>query len=669
MSTRNANRRPLARYLPTPNALAPFAIILSAACGGSDGSGGPVTPPPAQGFSIAASVSALSVTAGANGSLMVTLTRTGAFTGAVSLSATGLPVGVTASFNPAQIAAGQTTTTLTLTAVASAPAGTTTLTVRGSASGLPDQTITAQLTILAALAQTGPFTLSVSASSYLLLPSNHLGWSPVVTITRNPGFTGPVALSVSGLPPTLFLPMTPTNVTGTTATMLPLNGGAPNGTYTATIRGVAAGLGERSITMQLVVAPTSTGNIRWKYCSTSTPRWFFAVKDGNGPWTRIMPSTDSVYAFNISAATGQVAEVTIDSGGFRTTIHQYTAQEMAARAASNCQLYPNGSTRSAHGSFGGVTGFRTSQVGMGYWFGSANGNGSFTMLNLPPGPLDVITARNTDIVTPHAIGVDRAIIRRGVNPGAGGTMPTFRFDSTESFSPTTSTWTFGNVNGEPFSVAQLFTTVGGSTVHFTGGAYDGAPVVRTLYGIPQAQTLAGDLHQVIATVSTVGPTPGSVLRASRQVIAYSRTIADRTLSFGPGMPASNVTSLGGGRLRAQGTVPTEYQSGVTFDVTQTTTGRFATIHASRGFLGAGTNYDLQIPDLSGAIGWDTQFPLRTGVATNWWVSGGGPVLDVFDARYIFNSTRSRWAGALTGIQAPADGATYLMARTVGVTTP
>jgi hypothetical protein len=160
-----------------------------------------------------------------------------------------------------------------------------------------------------------------------------------------------------------------------------------------------------------------------------------------------------------------------------------------------------------------------------------------------------------------------------------------------------------------------------------------------------------------------------VLRASRQIIAYSRSIADRTLSFGPAMPASSVTSLGGGRLRAQGTVPTEYQSGVTFDVTQTTTGRFATIHASRGFLGAGANYDLQMPDLSGAIGWDTQFPLRTGVATNWWVSGGGPVLDVFDARYIFNSTRSRWTGALTGIQAPADGATYLMARTVGVTTP
>ena len=44
-------------------------------------------------------------------------------------------------------------------------------------------------------------------------------------------------------------------------------------------------------------------------------------------------------------------------------------------------------------------------------------------------------------------------------------------------------------------------------------------------------------------------------------------------------------------------------------------------------------------------------------------------LDFFDGRYLFNSTRSRWTGALTGVTAPTDGATFLMARTVGTTTP
>ncbi|MGQ0650520.1 MAG: hypothetical protein ACT4P7_23520 [Gemmatimonadaceae bacterium] len=646
------------------------ALTVAGGCGGGSSNTGPtVPPPPAQGFSIAASANALSVVAGTNGALTVTLTRTGSFTGSVSLSAAGLPTGVTASFNPTQIGAGQTTSTLTLTTVAAVAAGTTTITVTGTATGLTAQTISVQLTITAA-PQAGPFTLSISASSYLLLPTTHLPWSPIITITRNPGFTGPLTFSVSGLPPTLFIGMTPTNVTGNTVTLLPLSVGATaNGTYTATIRGTAAGLGAQSVTLQLVVAPTSTGNIRWKHCSTVTPRYFFAVKDGTGPWTRVVPSTDSVYSFTAASATAQVAEVALDSGGFRTTIHQFTAQEMAARAASQCQLYPNGSTRTASGSFAGVTGFRTSQVGMGYWFGSANGNRPFSLLNLPAGPLDVVAVRNGELLVLSAISVDRAIIRRGVNPASGASMPVFDFTAAESFAPTLSTWTFGNVNGEMFGVSQLFTTAGGSTGIFTAlPAIDGAPNVRTVYGIPLAQTLAGDLHQVIATVSTNGQPLGSPNRATRQIVTYARTIGDRSLSFGPPMAAATVTSTGG-RLRAQGTLPAEYNAGVTFDVSQTTTARFATIHATRGFLGAGVTYDLQLPDLTTTVGWDSQFAIRPGIATNWWVSGGGPTLDFFDGRYIFNSTRSRWAGALTGIQAPADGATYLMARTVGATIP
>ena len=138
------------------------------------------------------------------------------------------------------------------------------------------------------------------------------------------------------------------------------------------------------------------------------------------------------------------------------------------------------------------------------------------------------------------------------------------------------------------------------------------------------------------------------------------------------MPAANVSAIAGtplGRLRAQGILPAEYNAGVSLDVTQTSTARFFTMYASRGFLGAGNAYDLQMPDLSGAIGWDTQFAIRAGIATNWWVSGGGPTLDFFDGRYLFNTTRSRWTGIMTGIVAPTDGAVFLSARTVGTAVP
>jgi hypothetical protein len=284
-----------------------------------------------------------------------------------------------------------------------------------------------------------------------------------------------------------------------------------------------------------------------------------------------------------------------------------------------------------------------------------------------------VAFRNGDITQPFIIPVDRAIVRRGSNPASGGSIPVLDFGAAESFAPTTSTWTFGNTNGESFGISEHFITAGGTVgLMYAVPGIDNPASPRSVYGIPLAQTIAGDLHQVIATVATTGPVVGSVNRASRQIITYARSLSDRTINFGPAMPAPSVSAVTGtaaGRLRAQGTLPTEYTSGVSFDVTQTSTARFVTVHASRGFLGAGSGYDVQVPDLSAAIGWDTQFPMRTSVPTNWWVSGGGPVLDFFDARYIFNSTRARWTGALTGITPPADGTTYLMARAVGATTP
>lgn len=647
-------------------------VLAGAACGGG-GDGGTTAPPGGGSFAIAASGSTLSVQQNASGTLTIMVTRTGGFAGAVSLTASGLPSGVTGSFSPSQVPDGQASSTLTLTAISAAAVGVSTVTITGSSAGQASKTVTVQLTITATPVQNGPFSLSISASSFLLMPNSMLFKSPVITITRNAGFTGSVAFTVSGLPATLFAGFTPSATTGNTTTVVPLNLGAPNGTYTATITGTAAGQGSQSVTLQLVVAPTSTGSIKWKFCSGSLPRFFFAVKDGSGPWTRLVPAADTSYSFNIASGAGSIAEVVLDSGGYRTSVHSYTSQEMAARAASQCQLVQNVTTRTANGTFGGVTGFRTSQVGMGWWFGSANGNGSFSLLNLPPGPLDVVAVRNGDIVNVSAIPVDAMIIRRGVNPASGAQLPVLNFTGGEAFAPTVSNWTIGNAGTDQYSVSQLFATAGGSTGIFTAiPMVDGPNVPRAVYGVPLAQTIAGDLHQVIITANTTGPTPGSVLRASRQIVTYARTIADRNISFGPAMPAptvSVITGGPGGRVRVQGSLPTEYNTGVAFDITQTTTAKFATVTATRAFLGAGSNYDIQIPDLSGAIGWDTDFQLVPGIATNWWVSGGGPVLDFFDARYLFNSTRSRWTGAQTGIVAPADGATYLMARTVGVMTP
>ena len=324
--------------------------VFAISCGGGGaGDGGPTIP---NGGSFFVSFgSSLSIAQGSSGSVSMLIARTGSFTGPVSLSVSGLPTGVTGTLSPATVATGQTTAGLTLTSSATAALGTTTVTVTGSSPGLANVTSTFALTITGGVAQTGPFSMALSVSSYLVLPANQLQTAPLLTISRNAGFTGSVALTTTGLPFTLAVAYSPSTVTGASTSLFILDlGGTPPGTYTATIQGVAAGgAGTRTITLPLVVGSPTTGSIHWKFCSSTTPQFFVAVKDGSGAWTRVVPGTDSVYSFNIASPTGSVAMVTNDSGGFRTTVYEYTAAEMAARAASQCTLYQNATARTVNG--------------------------------------------------------------------------------------------------------------------------------------------------------------------------------------------------------------------------------------------------------------------------------------------------------------------------------
>jgi len=104
-----------------------------------------VNAPVAAGFSISASPASLTVQHGKNGSYTVTITRTGGFTGAVALSVTGQPSGVTATFNPASTTG--TSSTLTISAQGNAQRVTQTLTITGTSAGQPNATATVSLTI------------------------------------------------------------------------------------------------------------------------------------------------------------------------------------------------------------------------------------------------------------------------------------------------------------------------------------------------------------------------------------------------------------------------------------------------------------------------------------------------------------------------------------------
>src|SRR5207344_2074605 len=92
------------------------------------------------------SPSSVVIAQGASGTSSINITPQNGFNGNVSLSATGLPSGVTASFNPDSTAAAS---TLTLTASSAAATGTVTVTITGT-SGSLSNAITISLTVNAA---------------------------------------------------------------------------------------------------------------------------------------------------------------------------------------------------------------------------------------------------------------------------------------------------------------------------------------------------------------------------------------------------------------------------------------------------------------------------------------------------------------------------------------
>ena len=657
------------------------ALLTAATLAACGGSGDGVTPPPpgvTGSFIVTISSATLTMAPGATQTMVVTVTRTGGFTGAVTLAAAPLPTGVTATFAPATLAAGATSSTLTLVvaATATATAVPAAITVTGSATGFGNQSAGLQFTI--AIPNSGPASFSIKPSvSGFIAPAATLVHIPTVAITRDAGYTGAITFTVSGLPPLVVLGVTPATTTGNSVSIPIVNAGAPSGTYTATIRAVGAGGGgERTAPIQILVGPPTTGNVTWRICSSAPryPAWFVAVKDGSGAWTRVIPAdSGKSYSFNVTQPTASVAWVTLDSGVTRTTVYNATQAEIIALAASDCTLYANVSSRTALGT---VTGLATSQlslVSMGWWSLSTTNPlsgtvSNYTLLNLPSGALDLVAARANVSVAGEVIP-DRAILRRGLDPAPGGSNTQIDFNGAEAFALAPATWSVGNTGGELFGVTTSFTTVGGTNGALSSAPdIDRAPTTRTIYGIPLAKTVVGDLHQVVLTIGTLAPR-----RATRQIIAYSRTIGDRSVSFGPVLPTPSVTAVsvtGAGMIRAQGTVPTEYNSGVTLDVKSTGAfARFATVHSTRGFLGGTGTYDVRMPDLTQVFGWDTTWSIRPGDPTNWWVSGGGPILDYYDVRYIFTTTRRLWTGAQTGIVVPTDGSTFLIGRASGTITP
>jgi len=156
-------------------------------------------------FTISASPSSLSIAEGNQGTSTITSTISGGFDSAVSLSASGMPSGVTVGFNPNPIPApGSGNSTMTITVASGTATGTYPLTVTGSGGGI-QQNATVTLTVTSGGSGQPPPTAYYS-QPYVYTLQSSFGTPPytyqLISGTLPPGLTIDQSGDITGTPTT-----------------------------------------------------------------------------------------------------------------------------------------------------------------------------------------------------------------------------------------------------------------------------------------------------------------------------------------------------------------------------------------------------------------------------------------------------------------------------------
>jgi hypothetical protein len=202
-------------------------------------------------FTLTPNVSSISVSAGSSTAATITLTTQGGFASPVTLTASGMPTGVTVRFSSSTLTTS-TPVTATVSAAANTVVGTSTVTITGTGGGL---TRTAALSVAVVAPN---FTLTLSAAS----ASVTAGSSTAMTVSAAAlgGFKSAISLSVSGQPKGVTATLVPATIAspgnGTSTLTMSASSSALAGVSTLTLKGTGGGLTRTQTISLTVVVPT-----------------------------------------------------------------------------------------------------------------------------------------------------------------------------------------------------------------------------------------------------------------------------------------------------------------------------------------------------------------------------------------------------------------------------
>ncbi len=271
-------------------------------------------------FSLSATPTSQTVTAGNSTNYTVDVTPANSYTGTVTLSVTStLPAGMTYSFSPNPVGINSNTagsSTLGVNTSTSTPAGTYNLTVSGTDGTL---TNTTQVTVVVNPVPTPDFSLSSSPGSATVTQGNAASYT--IAVSPSGGYTGTVNLTTGSLPTGVTASYNPSAVTTTGGSVvsstltLTTASNAPTGTYNITVTGTdSTGSPTHSIQVGLTIQQVTSSD----FTISATPS-ISAAQPGSSTTYTVTIAGSATGPFNgtVNLSVGGVPSRT--SASFNTT--------------------------------------------------------------------------------------------------------------------------------------------------------------------------------------------------------------------------------------------------------------------------------------------------------------------------------------------------------------
>ena len=596
-------------------------------------------------FTIALSSATASLPQTASTFVTVTLTRSGGFSGPVTLTISGSPTGVSATMDPAVLSGNTAESRIDLTASASAALGTSTVTITGT-SGARQASATFALSVVTA----PDYTVAVPASV-----SVAVGATSDVTVDINrSNFTGGVTLALVNPPAGITGTFSPVPSTTNSAVLsLSVGSNVAPGIYPLSIRATAGGFSDRTTALQLAVIPSSTAsnNVEYQFCQEDDVPAFFAYQDGGGAWQAVNGTASGtvtrfpfrlttgrggiliVYPFTIEeqhalrANTGsrlaarrsharnrtrpaQVARRVLAAvEAYETLVFYGSTTELAEDGVLSCAILPPSKT--IRGTVAGLAQFQYSVLTLGNVSRIFEGG-----VNTNPVTFDGVEGDLVDFIGSRLPSTgsapDRAVVFRNLNIPDGGTLPsTIDFNGPASFVPASATVAITGAPGDRFEVYNHVITARGP-VRLWNDIAPSQNSNRPWAGLPADRLAPGELHDILVFASPIPDSPDV-----RIATKYVGAVSNQTVAFGPVVNPATVSQLNAGsypRFRFQGDLPPEYNKGI-FITVSPDEGSYLIMLATNAWLtasGTAAGYDLTIPDVAGLPGFPTASRLQPG---------------------------------------------------------